>query len=83
MSINSFITNSENLDEKLSVVEFIKTLKKIDSVEAVNGNNERTSGSSSSIGSMEKMSGKSSEDATAKQKKPMEKNHLKGNNQYQ
>ncbi|CAJ0591282.1 unnamed protein product [Cylicocyclus nassatus] len=51
MSLNALITGSEDLDEKISAEEFIKTLKKVDSTES----KKPQSGESTASGSTDKM----------------------------
>ncbi|KAL6742105.1 hypothetical protein Aduo_015296 [Ancylostoma duodenale] len=60
MSLNALITDSENLEEKLSAVEFIKTLKKVDTPEQVR--KSQKSGESSTSGSSDKMATKGDDD---------------------
>ncbi|EYC03660.1 hypothetical protein Y032_0092g2544 [Ancylostoma ceylanicum] len=60
MSLNALITDSENLDEKLSAVEFIKTLKKVDTPEQTR--KAQKSGESSTSGSSDKMAVKGDDD---------------------
>ncbi|VDO19446.1 unnamed protein product [Heligmosomoides polygyrus] len=53
MSLNAFITNSDNLEEQLSAEEFIKSLKKVESVD--DNQKSSNSGGSSASGSSDKM----------------------------
>ncbi|KAK6754973.1 hypothetical protein RB195_013755 [Necator americanus] len=71
MSINTLITGSDNLDEQLSAVEFIKTLRKVDA--AADGlKRSQESGESSVSGSSDKVATPKSDDDKKKliEKKP-------------
>ncbi|KAK5973455.1 hypothetical protein GCK32_016960 [Trichostrongylus colubriformis] len=68
MSLNAFITNSDDMEEQLSAEEFIKTLKKAESLE--DPKKRRPSGSSSASGSSDKMASMKAEDD---KRKTMEK----------
>uniref|UniRef100_A0A8R1DNA0 Uncharacterized protein n=1 Tax=Caenorhabditis japonica TaxID=281687 RepID=A0A8R1DNA0_CAEJA len=45
-NFGQYINNCDNLDEQISVTDFIKTLKKVESCDTLNGHDSRSSSSS-------------------------------------
>ncbi|CAD6193877.1 unnamed protein product [Caenorhabditis auriculariae] len=50
-NMEQYITNGENLDEELSVLEFIKTLKRVESNDTIQSNGRESAPSGSTTGS--------------------------------
>ncbi|CAI5453203.1 unnamed protein product [Caenorhabditis angaria] len=54
-NFNQYINNCDNLDEEISVTDFIKTLKKVESCDTLNGKERDSTSSSSSTDKLAKI----------------------------